>query len=103
MRYNLDGSFDTTFDRDGKADCSVYIPANSTWYVQVPQSFTVTEFGQPGDRPVPADYHGDGKTDIAVWRPSNGTWYIINSANSGISVRQFGQDGDIPLPSAYIY
>ena len=38
--------------------------------------FDTVVWGQPGDKPVPADYDGDGKSDAATFRPVNANWYI---------------------------
>ena len=88
------------FDRDGRADLSVFRPSDSTWYVnRLPQGFSGTQFGLATDRLVPADYDGDGRTDIAVFR--DGVWYWINSANGTLRAFSFGSPGDIPQPADY--
>ncbi|MGI8960450.1 MAG: FG-GAP repeat domain-containing protein [Bryobacteraceae bacterium] len=96
------------FDGDGLADFAFWRPADQVWYIvpsSNPHTSYVTQWGQPGDIPVPADYDGDGKTDIAVWRPANGIFYIIPMTNTGpISknpaaayTQQWGLHGDIPV------
>ena len=93
------------FDRDGRAELSVFRPSDGTWYVnQAPagfpvSQFTATQFGLATDRPVPADYDGDGRTDIAVYR--DGVWYWMNSADGTMGARQFGIAGDIPQSADY--
>jgi hypothetical protein len=57
----------------------------------------VTEFGQTGDIPVPADYDGDGAADFAVYR--NGTWYKLSATTYTVS--QHGEATDIPAPADF--
>ncbi len=91
-------SFD--YDRDWRADLSVYRPSDHTWYLlRGSAGFMSMTYGIDGDKMVPADYDGDGKTDVAMFRPSNGVWYIFNSASQSFTDAGWGQLGDIPVPS----
>ena len=82
---------------DGLADLSVFRPSNSTWYKQTHLGFSSEQFGQAGDKPVPADFDGDGKVDLAIFRPSNSTWYLIGSATQAFNLVTWGQSGDVPV------
>ena len=88
------------FDGDGKSDLSVFRPTNGSWYIinSGGNSFTGFQFGQIGDRIVPADYDGDGRTDAAVYR--GGTWYL-NRSSAGFTGVQFGLPDDIPAPADF--
>jgi hypothetical protein len=55
--------------------------------------------GQPGDRPVPADYDGDGQLDIATWSPATGVWTIQNSSAGTTESFVLGQPNDTPVPA----
>lgn len=89
------------FDGDGRADLSVFRPADRVWYINGSRvGFYGIQWGLPTDKLVPADYDGDGKTDIAIWREAAATqaaYYILNSADSTVRVDIFGQTGDVPL------
>ena len=61
----------------------------------------ITQWGMPGDIPVPGDYDGDGKTDFAIWRPSTGQWWIFRSSDEVVVTKQWGVAGDIPVPGDY--
>jgi hypothetical protein len=88
------------FDGDGRAEISVFRPADRVWYLnQSTNGFSATQFGLSTDKITPADYDGDGKTDIAVYR--DGVWYWLNSSNQSVEIVQFGISSDIPVPADY--
>lgn len=89
------------FDRDSKADFSVFRPSSGSWYLLNSglNNFQGVQFGLAGDRPVSEDYDGDGKADVAVYRA--GVWYILNSSNNAFRAVGFGLPTDIPVPADY--
>jgi hypothetical protein len=93
------------FDADGKTDLATWRPREGNWYIVNSSTstftFTIRQWGLPGDKPGPGDYDGDGKTDMAIWRPSQGNWYVINSSTNTSTVYQWGLQGDIPVPGDY--
>jgi len=91
------------YDGDGKADISVFRPAENKWYILQSSNSAVVQtiFAVPGDIPTPADFDGDGKTDVAIFRPSLGDWWYLSSiTNAQVNVH-WGQAGDIPRPSDF--
>jgi hypothetical protein len=93
------------FEADGKTDLATWRPREGNWYIVNSATstftFTIRQWGLPGDKPGPGDYDGDGKTDMAIWRPSQGNWYVINSSTNTSTVYQWGLQGDIPVPGDY--
>ena len=93
------------YDGDGRADVSLFRPANGNWYILPSQTnaFYGFPFGQAGDQIAPADYDADGKTDVAVFRdtvPGAGNFayfYILNSSDNSFRAVQFGATGDVPV------
>ncbi len=90
------------YDKDGKADYSVFRATNNTWYIlNSAGGFAFVPFGATDDTLTPGDYDGDGKSDISVFRDSNGAWYRLNSSNGAFSAVQFGASGDDTVARDY--
>lgn len=119
IRYNPNGSLDTSFDGDGKVTTvfsntvdsiqAIAIQSNGR-IVAVGRSNNVTfdEFAVArymGDAVqtyrAPFDFDGDSKTDIAIFRPSGGEWWINRSATNQTVAAQFGASSDKPVPADY--
>jgi hypothetical protein len=88
------------YDGDGRSDLSVRRPSDNVWHLlRAAAGYTAMQFGEAGDRMVPADYDGDGKTDVAVFRPSNGRWYVYMSESQTFAQFGWGEAGDLPVPT----
>jgi hypothetical protein len=86
------------FDRDGRADITVFRPSTGTWYTidSITDNLRSAQFGANGDLPVLMDFGFDGKPDYAVFRPGTGVWYV-NDTESGVRGFAWGTAGDIPM------
>lgn len=80
------------FDGDGDTEIAVFRPSTGMWWIRGVRN---TQWGEPGDIPVPADYNGDGTTETAIYRPSTRTWWI-----KGMPAITWGDPTDIPVPQA---
>lgn len=89
------------FDRDSKADLSVFRPGDGGWYVLNSSNggMVSTTFGIATDRVVPGDYDGDGRVDVAVFR--NGTWYLLDSFSSTFRAIAWGTNSDVPAAADF--
>ena len=105
----------TDYDRNGKADLTVFRPGEGRFYVEQAPNFNTafaidsasatarTDFILP-----PNDYNADGAVDSALYRPTTvgsaalaGTWTITlgPTFNTSTSVVWGGATGDKPLPA----
>jgi len=97
------------YDGDGTPDRAVFHPQsgvwswvadrNLPWFVKTTTGST--QWGGPGDIPVPGNYDGDGKTDIAVWRPADGRWYILPTNGNASYWKKWGDVFDRPVIGDY--
>jgi uncharacterized delta-60 repeat protein len=114
VRYNTDGSLDTSFGTGGKvitpissrndfvyaatiqADGKIIVAGSSS------TNFALVRYlGDPvAARSTLFDFDGDGKADVSVFRPDNGTWYLNQSTN-GFAGIQFGASTDRIVPADY--
>jgi hypothetical protein len=94
-------------DLDGKADLTVFRPSTGEWFTLTSSSgygsSMITQWGLPGDVPVPGDYERDGTANRVVFRPSTGTWFVHTpgSSGSGFFMEQWGLSTDTPVPGDY--
>lgn len=104
--FNGDANFlTTTFDYDGDnlTDLSIYRPSvGEWWYLRSSDGQNrAFQFGNSGDKIVPADYTGDGKADVAFFRPSTRFWFVLRSEDNSFYAAPFGATGDIPVAGDY--
>ena len=87
------------FDRDGKADITVYRPTTGTFYSLDSTNDNVRAFqwGVNGDKPLINENDGDGKPDYCVYRPDTQTWYNYRSFSNTYLAYNWGIATDIPM------
>lgn len=87
------------FDRDGRADISVYRPTTGTFYSlnSADDSFRGFQWGVNGDKPLFSEVDSDAKTDYLVFRPDTQAWYTHRSYNGAFTGFNWGINTDVPL------
>jgi uncharacterized delta-60 repeat protein len=109
VRLNPNGSFDTTFDTDGKLTTAIGNGSSGAFSLALQPNGKILAAGytalvDSNDANVAvvrymgdvntADFDGDTRTDISIFRPSNGQWWFLNSSNNAISALTFGVGSD---------
>ena len=118
VRYNMDGSLDTSFGVGGKVVTPIgdstdfgtaaalqpdgkIVVAGYSWVGPFNFDFALARYlGDSNTRQTQFDFDGDGKADVSVFRTENGTWYLNLSA-SGFAGVQFGINTDKIVPADY--
>lgn len=118
MRYNLNGSVDTTFGSCGKIVTHLGTTNDIAWGVALQADGMVVAAGEVqngstsadgaivrykpvgGASATTKDFDGDGREDVSVFRPSDGSWHMTCSCQGQRGTR-FGQAGDLPVAADY--
>jgi uncharacterized delta-60 repeat protein len=121
VRFNADGSLDSTFGVGGFSNTDVSSGGDYPAEVLVQADGKIlvggtSQFGSPtgyyismvrylGASASPSkpqfDYDGDGRADISVFRPSENRWYILRSSDQSLVQQVFAISNDVPVPSDY--
>ncbi len=119
IRYNPNGSLDTTFNGTGKvttrfggqdfvseiaiqADGKIVVAGSTDFDLYDFYQFVVVRYegGSNANIRTRFDFDGDGRSDISVFRPSNGEWQLNQSTN-GFYATQFGLSTDKITPADF--
>jgi uncharacterized delta-60 repeat protein len=119
VRYNGNGSLDSTFNGTGKVITPLtgghdhinsvviqgdgkIVVAGSTDYGSDFYNFTLVRYqgGSNANIRTRFDFDGDARADISVFRPSDRIWYL-NQSTAGFSATQFGLSTDKITPADY--
>jgi uncharacterized delta-60 repeat protein len=122
IRYNADGSLDSSFDGDGKLVYPFSDSSDITFDSAVLPDGKLLLSGHlrgiggfsedriflarlEGDSAIPRktafDFDGDGKTDISIFRPSLGQWWYLRSSDNSNRNFSFGSSTDKLVPGDY--
>ena len=111
VRYNPNGSLDTTFGGDGITTADFDNSTDNAYGLALDNAGrAVVVGGSEGSfalarfllepRKTRFDFDGDGKADVSVFRPSDRVWYLNRSTN-GFSATQFGLSTDKITPADF--
>ena len=119
VRYNPDGSLDTTFDGDGKVLTAVGSESDEARTMTLQpdgkivlagysrigtnDDFSLARYlaGSTAPRRTPFDFDGDGRTDLSIYRPPVGEWWYLRSSDGGNAAAQFGGSSDKITPGDF--
>jgi uncharacterized delta-60 repeat protein len=120
VRYNRNGSLDTSFDMDGKATTHFSNKFDIAQGVAIQPDGRIVAAGYTDTNDVrnfalarymgdarsnrTANFDADSRTDISVWNPADGFWYATNSSNNAPRTPvQWGSGalGDLTVPGDY--
>jgi hypothetical protein len=87
------------FDRDAKADLTVYRPLTGIWYTMdsITGNLRYFQWGANGDKPLINHWDDDDRPDYSVFRPDTQVWYAYRSLTQSYTPFSWGIDTDIPL------
>jgi uncharacterized delta-60 repeat protein len=119
VRFNPNGSLDTTFGGTGKvitpfccqsfvaaaaiqADGKIIVAGGIDDILYDFHDFVVIRYegGSNANIRTRFDFDGDGRADVSVFRPSDRVWYLNQSTN-GFSATQFGLSADRITPADF--
>lgn len=123
LRYNSNGSLDSSFGNAGKVTTPFGIGSDIAFDLVLQndgkvvlagyqQTFAFEEIAvarYQGDAVLSSsakfDFNGDGRDDISIFRGdsgnNSGTWYVLNSPQGTLSVNQFGLANDRLAPADF--
>ena len=102
--FGANGSTPVVLDVDGdaKTDLAMWNPNTGVWTIRnsADGALSTQQWGQSGDKLVPADYDNDNKDDLAIYRGA-GEWWIKLSTTGATRTVVFGVASDVPVPGDY--